>query len=286
MSKRILLILICSLSSLFGFSQSTSFSASVDKSRIVIGEPFQLILKATTRGSKQWLTIDTFPYFEILATSKVDTVKSRDTYTWQQTITLTSWDSGKQVIPSFLFAGKRSKPIPVTVSFTPFDPKQEYHDIKEIIEVEKEPRTVWYWYVALGLFLLALAALMFPAQKKGGVAATATPDETIFKKSLMQLGALQNSKESIDAKEFYTTMIAILRKYLYKRKGISSYSKTTDDLVQQVPHFKLRGEVANAFITTLKESDMVKFAQSEPSTAQRQKDLETIKAAIIAIEET
>jgi hypothetical protein len=282
---RVLFILIYAFYSLSGYCQQASFSATVDKSRIVIGEPFQLLLKGTATSSAEWLKIDTFPFFEILETGKVDTAKTGAVYIWQQNITLTSWDSGRHSIPSFSFAGKRSKPILITVSFAPFNPAQDYHDIKEIIEVEKEPRTVWYWYVALGLFLLGLAALMFPAQKRQAPL-EAAPDETIFKKSMQGLEALQKKGEEIDAKAFYTGLISILRTYLHKRKGISSYSKTTDDLVRQVPGFKLIKEEEVAFITTLQESDMVKFAQSQPTLSQREADLKTIKAAIIAIEES
>ncbi|MCW3074325.1 MAG: hypothetical protein JWP69_1394 [Flaviaesturariibacter sp.] len=286
MRSSVLFILMLFLSCLAGLAQQTSFTASVDKSRIVIGEPFKLLLKGTAPGavSKKWTSIDTFPYFEILETSKVDTVKNGSALVLQQTLTLTSWDSGRSQIPSFSFAGARSKPIVITVSFAPFNSAQEYHDIKEIIDVEKPPRTVWYWYVALGLLLIGLMTLLFPSRKQQPITEP-KPDETVFKKTIQQLEGLRSKRETSEAKEFYTELILILRNYLYKRKGIGSFSKTTEDLVQGLPVLKLKRDQEVAFIQSLQESDMVKFAQGQPALAQRERDLATIKAAIIAIEE-
>ena len=45
MRKRILVILFPLLSGLVGLAQSTSFSATVDKQQILIGEPFQLTVE-------------------------------------------------------------------------------------------------------------------------------------------------------------------------------------------------------------------------------------------------
>lgn len=268
-----------------GLTQKSFFTATVDKQRIVIGEPFQLRLNGTVSSAKsaEWARIDSFPYFEILSSSKVDTTLEGAQLHFQQTITLTSWDSGKWQIPAFSFAGNRSKPISVTVSFAPFDPAQDYHDIKEIIEVEKPERVVWYWYLALALFLLILAALMFPSKKRQPLSAEPRIDETVFKKSLAQLDALRQQADSEDSKTYYTTLVHIFRAYLQKRKSIESTSKTTEDLMRQLSALKLKRE--EALRQTLAESDMVKFAKYQPSADEKQTALQIIREAIIEIED-
>lgn len=283
MRVRQLFILAFLLIGVTAQSQKTVFTVTADKNRIVIGEHFQLTFKATMPKDKaaEWVQVDTFPYFEILETSKLDTLQEGNTLALTQTIKVTSWDSGGWQVPSFTFAGVRSKPIRITVSFAPFSPAQDYHDIKEIIEVEKEPRTVWYWYVALGLLLLGLAALMFPSKKRQPPSAPVV-DETVFKKSLLQLEALQQQSETESAKAYYTTLIDIFRNYLHKRKGIQSTSQTTDGLLIELSKLKLKEEAT--LRQTLTESDLVKFAKLQPTIAQKQEAWQTIRQTIIDIE--
>ncbi len=132
MKAQYYLTLFFLLSFLTGFSQTTSFSANTDKQKIVIGEPFDLTLKATiaTKDKIQWLAIDSIPHFEILNKAKIDTQVNNEVFILQQKIILTSWDSGKWPIPSFAFSKTiKSKPIVIDVSFSPFNPEQDYHDI-------------------------------------------------------------------------------------------------------------------------------------------------------------
>ncbi|MDB5196217.1 MAG: hypothetical protein JWP88_587 [Flaviaesturariibacter sp.] len=283
MRRRSLFIVFFIVSAIAGIAQKTAFTVTADKQRIVIGEPFNLTLEATIakKKSESWVQVDTFPYFEILETGKLDTLQEGAFVVLHQTIKVTSWDSGGWQVPAFTFAGIRSKPITVTVAFTPFNPAQDYHDIKEIIEVEKPPRTVWYWYVALGLLLLGLASLMFPSKKRQPPSETIM-DETVFKKTLLQLESLQMQIETQESKAYYTALIDIFRNYLNKRKGIQSTSQTTDGLLVALAKLNLKEEPA--LRQTLAESDMVKFAKLQPDNDQKQTAWQTIRKTIIDIE--
>ena len=270
------------------FCQISSFTASANKQKIVIGEPFDLTLKATIskKDSVQWLAIDTFSHFEILNTAKVDTQLNSETFILQQKITLTSWDSGKWPIPSIIFSKtKKSKPIVIDVSFSPFDANQDYHDIKDILEVPKPEKNLWYWYLIGAVLLLLLFLLLFPSKKKKKEDEVKKPDENIYKTSLLRLDKLKEAN-LVDPKIFYTELIDIFRDYLHKRKDIQSFSKTTDDLAIGISNLQLQINKQKVLLQTLRLSDLVKFAQYHPSATEQTESLEIIRQNIIDIENT
>ncbi len=280
------LVLIFILSFNLCFSQISSFTASTDKQKIIIGEPFDLTLKATIpkKDSVKWLTIDTFSHFEILSKAKVDTQLNNETFILQQKFTLTSWDSGKWPIPSIIFSKtKKSKPIVIDVSFSPFDANQDYHDIKDILEVPKPEKNLWYWYLIGAVLLLLLFLLLFPSKKKKKADEVKKPDENIYKTSLLRLDKLKKAN-LVDPKIFYTELIDIFRDYLHKRKSIQSFSKTTDDLAVQISDLQLQVNKQQVLLQTLRLSDLVKFAGYKSSASEQIESLEIIRQNIIDLE--
>ena len=141
MTGRIITILFFLFYTKVGLTQKTNATATVDRAQILIGEPFTLTIEATVPNAGYWPAIDTLPHFEIMQ-SKIDSQQNGEGLQIRHTLTLTSWDSGKWNIPPFIIRGlNRTKPIPITVSFSsPFDPNQEYHDVKDIMEGERPAR--------------------------------------------------------------------------------------------------------------------------------------------------
>jgi len=266
-------------------AQSISVAARVDKEKILIGEHFNLIIAATMPADRSagTLNIDTFPHFEILQ-ARVDTQQSGNDKIYQHTITLTSWDSGRWNIPSLSLPGSnRTKPITIDVSFSsPFDPQQEYHDVKDIMEVPKPGRETWFWYLIGLLLLILFFLLLFPPGRKKK-AEGFVPDETIYRKSLKRLDQLSRNADG-EPKQFHTELIAVFRDYLHKRKGIQSHSQTTEDLSRQLQVLNLEKDIQEPLTETLQLSDMVKFAKLRTSEAENKTSVENIKQAIIAIE--
>src|SRR5437870_4236493 len=87
-------------------AQPARVLTSLDKNEIVIGEQLKLKVELfilATNYKTQWLSIpDSLGHFEVIARSKVDSVYDNDRlFSITQTFTLTSFDSGKWVIPSF-----------------------------------------------------------------------------------------------------------------------------------------------------------------------------------------
>ncbi len=282
MNRLFLFILL--FSATHGFSQRTVVSATVSDQNILIGEQFQLSLEASAPTSLklQWFDIKDVPHFEILRRSKIDSQVNGNKLKLVQTFTMTSWDSGRWQLPSFsLPRSNRTKPITIEVSFSsPFDPKQPYHDVKNILEVNRPGQVKWYWYLVGLALLVALFLLLFPGKKKKKEEVLS---EGAFKKALKRLDALKK-KSPQDAKIFYTELIDIFREYLHHRKNIQSFSKTTEDLGRQVGQLHIPKNDYQQLLEILELSDFVKFARYQPSLSENQISFDVIKKSIGSIE--
>ena len=275
------------LLSLSAFTQKVTVTASSDKDKIVIGEQIKLTLEAVVPQQEviDWPKIDSLPHFEILNASKLDSQLSGEELLLKQTLTLTSWDSGRWQIPAFAIAGSnRTKPIVVEVGYSTFDRNQPYHDIKDIIDVDRPRVTYWYWYLIGAVLLIVFLLLLFPPKKKQPVVTTFVPDEGIYKQSITRLDKLRATAEG-DPKVFHTELVDIFREYLLKRKGIQSYSKTTDDLGVQLGQLQMPKTVYTSLLQTLRLSDLVKFARFQPTVDENKTAVDMIKQSITTIEE-
>jgi hypothetical protein len=267
-------------------AQSPTIAVSADKQKILIGEPLQLhfTITAADGSAVAPLHIDSIYHFEILQKSKTDTQLDGNLMRLKQTYTITSWDSGRWQIPSFqLASGHKTKSLIIDVGYTPFDVKQDYNDIKDILDVKRPQRTTWYWYVIGVALLIALFILIFPQKKKQPKAGPVSY-EGAYKEALQQLEKLKKQSADEDAKRYYTTLIDIFRSYLQRRKNIQSFSKTTEDIAQQLKQINMPANQYNTMVQTLQLSDLVKFAQYQPQPYDNKTALETIKKSIVTIE--
>lgn len=279
-----LLLLACTISLA---QKKNPVAATVDRNKILIGEQFDLILDARFPdvSSAGFFAVDSFPHFEIIAKSKVDTAAVGNEVLLSQRITLTSWDSGRWQLPSLALTRGlyKTKPIVMDVVFSsPFDPKQDYHDVKDILNVQKPTETKWYWYLLGALLVIGLFIILFPGKKKEKVETVIHPDA--FKTALADLHKLKKEQATKEAKVFYSGLIDVFRKYLLQRKGIHSFSQTTDDLALQIKPLQLSKEAYGDLVETLQLSDAVKFAKFMPTEEEKDESLIIIRKTIEAIE--
>jgi hypothetical protein len=258
---------------------------SFDRQRILLGEQMAVNVKAfVDKGATlDNFPLDTLPHLEILDASKIDTTLIGETLQLSQTLTVTSWDSGRWSLPTVLTAGVPSKTVFLDVAYTsPWDPARPYHDIKGIIPVKNPGKTTWWWYVIGLAVLAALFLLFFPEGKKEKKEVEL--DRNAYRKAMQELEKLEKER-GLDAKAYYTEMINVFRTYLKGAKGIQSFSKTTDDLSIQLQSQKMPQADYNHLVQTLRLSDMVKFAAYKPAENLDRDALNTIKQSITTIEQ-
>ncbi len=259
--------------------------SSATKNKILLGEPFELVIESSIPAGSivRSLTIDTIPHFEFLSPPVTDTIREARGIQIKTVFSLTSFDSGHWVIPSYSLSSRiRSDAIPIDVVFTPdFDSTKPYHDIKDVIAVEtKKQGNNWWYYLAGGVLLLLLAAMILRKKKKPVVKEVSSKDA--YGTAIDELQRLKKNKPS--SVEYYSRMVDIFRIYVEKRKGIQSMQKTTNDLVIKLQTLKPEKEKFDALVQALRMSDFVKFAKYQPTATDDEQSWMAIKNGIDELE--
>lgn len=274
---------------LAGAAQSkTTVKATIDRSQILIGEPIRLTLEADIPEHEpiRFFQADSIPHFEFLDKQKIDTSNTGRGTVLLQIIQITSWDSGHWVIPSFrLGENIATDTLPVDVGFTPFNPEQPYHDVKDIIEVtpKEEKETIKWWYIVAGAALLLLVLVLLFRKKKKPVIQTVEQPIDPFKKAIEKLEKLQNEKP--ETKEYYSRLVNIFREYIDAKKGIHSLQTTADELVVKLKALNMPTEQFDDLTQSLRIGDFVKFAKFIPSPEEDKKIFTIIYRCIQQIEQ-
>lgn len=262
--------------------------ASVDKNKILIGEHILLQLEADIPENEaiRFFSIDSLAHFEFLAIEKIDTSNTSNGTVLLQQIRLTSFDSGHWVIPPFVLDEKIvTDSIPIDVGFTsPFDPNQEYHDVKDVIDVNVEEKEQWWWWYAVAGGLILLILLIYFLTKKKVPKAVVVAPVNAYEEAMQDLEKLQNNKPA--AKQYYSALVDIFRLYVARKKGISSLQKTTDDLVVQLRSLNMKKDGFDKLAQALRLSDFVKFAKYQPEATDDISSLKTIRESIMDIEQS
>ncbi len=270
--------------------QSVMVTATVDKNRIIIGEPIKLKLEAALPAGTPmlWFDTDSLPHFELIDKGNIDS-SAADKY--EQIVTITSFDSGLYVIPplSLDLDGRSylTDSIPITVSFSAFDPEKDYHDIKDILEVEAVKKTYLKEILLAGgiLMLLLLAWFLYRKyRRKKPVTQVAAPFLSPLEEALRALEALK--KEPITEKQFYTGMNDIIRGFVYRKTGVTTMQKTNEEFILQLDKLGMPQDDFISLVQTLRMSDAVKFARYVPGEEENEKNYTVIRRSVEQLNNT
>ncbi len=266
----------------------STIKASVDKDKILIGEPIQLTIEAylSAKSVKSFFAIDSIEHFELLEKPVIDSANNKDGVNIKTVYKITSFDSGHWVIPSFsLSQDVKTDTIAIDVIFSEFDPNQEYHDIKDILEAKPYmKKTEWWWYAAGAALLFGLVWLYLQRKKKPQPVAAPKVVIRPYEEAMKQLEQLHRDKP--EAKQYHSKLTDIFRLYIFRKKGILSLQKTTDDLVVQLKELNLSKEQFDKLSQSLRLSDFVKFAKYIPTNDDDTSAFNEIKNAINNIEKS
>ncbi len=290
-------------------AQSPSVKSTVDKNNILIGE--QLHYKVSTSMPDNtyrlsWFNMtDTLGNFQVVKENKIDSATANGNLNFSQEIIITSFDSGRQVIPPLVLnvetlQGDSSfnlvtDSIPVNVSFAPMDSVKTFHDIKSIIEVKKQ--WPWWWWALLGVALLLLVfwirfLIKFFKKKK------ATPDFfnaklSPYDEAMKAIADLQkeqllqsNGSTNYKVKEYHTRLTSIVKRFISRKAKVYKMNLTSDELLIDINEYGLRKEQLSSFANCLRMNDAVKFAKYIPPQNESENCLEKTKEIITEINNT
>ena len=297
MFKRIQLITSCLLLLCAGtvtLAQDIRVKASVNRDRILIGEPILLQLEAELPEGMEmkWFRLDTIAHFEYIDRSPLDTAKGVSGIIYSQVLTITSFDSGSQVIPRMPLTVNNNRyltdSINIEVGYTAADPRQPYHDIKDIIDVPAVDNLYINYIIALVTILAIVALVWFLRKKKPvkEVVGARLPELSPFDKAMQALAGISRGALSTpgEVKQYHIRLNAILRDYLRARGVLRSPDSSNEQLVVSAKKV-MDTEQLYQLAQSLRLTDAVKFAKYQPGPEENEKVYEDIAATIRAVEE-
>jgi hypothetical protein len=275
--------------SFFANSQ-VSVKASVDRDRILIGEPINLVLQAYTPLGENvtWFNLDTIPGFEFIRKGKLDTIENVDNKKLEQKLVITSFDSGTVVLPPLeMTVGTRTyytDSVIVDVAYHNFDPAAEYRDIKAIAEVEDGSSDYIPWIIgAVTLVAIGLIVWLLRKKKKAiGSVDAAVPALPPYEEAMEKLELLKKYDWTLPGatKNYYTELNDIFRVFVMRRMQITSLEKTNDELIIQLRQSGMSKESFSQLAQSLRMSDFVKFARYQPEQSDNDHNREVIRSSI------
>lgn len=273
---------------------------AVDKNDILIGQQINYHVEASMPDNTyrlSWFSVpDSFGNFIAITKNKIDSNFSNGNLNFSQDIILTSFDSGRQVIPPLTLTAATldgdstfnlyTDSIAINVTYSPTDSIMPFHDIKNIIEVKKA-FPWWAWVlVGLGIVLLIiwiLFLLKFFKKKKN----TKIFESKLspYDESMQLLNDLEkeNLLQQNKFKEYHSRLTEIFKRYLSRKTNTYQLHLTTDELLIELNGFDLPKEQISTFANCLRMGNVVKFAKYIPPAFENEKCFSQTKEMIIAI---
>lgn len=274
--------------SLFTFlSSAQTFTATLDRDKIVIGEQVTLTIEASKINTDNSFIVawpqlaDTINNTEIVKRSTIDTIAINGLYTYQQTFTITSFDSGKWQLGPFtiLLENKKSNkkikfttiPLFLSVLFVDVSNLKDYHAIKDIVDVEVQYN---WWIPAAIVAAIVLIVLLFyfiikKARKPKTVAQPALQG-TALERALQKLRHLQEEElnDEDEIKLFHINIDAVCRQYFKEEIGMNALQITTPELIQRMNIYLQQPELKKQFQQLMYMNSAVKFAKYFPPKSE------------------
>ncbi len=283
------------------FGQSPKVKTTVDKMDIIIGQQIHYRVETSMPDNTYrlgWISVpDSFGNFVPVTREKIDSTYSNGNWNYSQQIIITSFDSGRQVIPQLPLSvstldGDSSftvftDSIPINVTYSPADSTLPFHDIKNIIEVKK----IFQWWIwaligAVAILLIVLIIYFIKKSKKKKDTGIFESKVSPYDEAMELLDELQkeNLIEKNEIKEYHIRLSEIFKRYLSRKTNAYQMHLTTDELLVELNEMDLSREKISAFANCLKMGNAIKFAKYTPPVFENEKCFSETKEMIKAIQ--
>ena len=278
-------------------------TAKADTTRIRIGEPVKVDLTAKVmlyalKGANIKVIFPNIPdssnHIELVERTQLDTTGSNDNQRiWRQTVTFTSFDSGRWELPPMKFEvysvtdgsydSVFTDPIFIDVGTVAVDTTKAFKPIKPLRVVGIN----WldYWFLVLGGFLLITAIIlyftMWRNRKKAPKPLPIVPSKSPFERAVEALDKLEKEQPwQTDVKGYYTSLTDVLRNYFEQQFNIPAMEQTTAELMDDIKPVTILNQQRNEIYAILSLADLAKFAKLQPSPQEHEDSLRKARAVV------
>lgn len=240
---------------------------------------------------------DSINHLEIVSRSPLDTAGSNEQQKlWKQTITLTSFDSGRWELPPMKFEvfsvtdgsydSVFTEPIAIDVNTVAVDTTKAFKPIKPLRRVAWNLLDYWPWL--LGILLLVTAVVLYfvywRKRKPAPKPPPAKPAKSPYEVAMDELAQLGKDKPwNTDVKLYYTQLTDVLRQYFEQQFHIAALEQTSAELMQNIKPVTVLNQQRDKLQSILTLADLAKFAKLQPSPQEHE---DCLQKAIAVVEWT
>ena len=269
--------------------------ASISQNSILIGEKTTITYSIPLNGNKKPLfkpekgvmpsriiskngivSAENSEQLEILSPFKDTIINAENSRWWIGVYEITAWDSGFYNIegpPIKLSNATFHFPvIELRADLVKAKKGQAIYDIKEsFAEIPTEPFSIkkftknnWWWMLIL--IALGIGTFYYFRKKTNQQSRKPAMELTLTELTLQAIETLEKSRlwEKQKTKEHFIELSLLIRSYLSERFTINLLEKTTYETKLLLQQKRLDDRTIETIILLLTESDMVKFAKSQP----------------------
>ncbi|QEM06565.1 hypothetical protein DIU31_024750 [Mucilaginibacter rubeus] len=275
-----------------GRAQNFGAKATLDKKSILIGEQTQLNLSIRFHAKDSIgfpKLADSIGKIRIV-NFKADTAFDKGDQsieTINRHYTITAFDSGTYIIPSYVFKSPVGDLLTDTLNLdvrtVAVDTTKAFYDIKQPLAVKY---TFWDWLrdnwklvtgILLGLIVIgAVVYYLLKRPKKEVIVEEVKPDIPLHIQALQKLEEIKNKQlwQHDQVKQYYIELSDVVREYLEKRYNIQALEQTSEEIFASLRHMDIASEDRNLLRQLLILADMVKFAKEKPAANENEKSME------------
>lgn len=289
--RNTVLAALLSLVSIVGASGQEVLSSTFSRDTILIGDQVEWGARVNVPADVTiWvdsLLNPVVPGVELIKEYTFDTLKKRKNhYDIDMKAIITSFDSGSYYLPRqviYFYKGEELVDTVVIegrnleVTTIPIDTATyQMYDIKGPYTYPVTFKEVIPW-AGLGILLLVIAYIIYKAIRNRrenrslfGKPVVSDPPHITALRSLEEIRGKklwQNNKE----KEYYTEITDTIREYLDSRYGISTFEKTTSEIVKELEGMDVSGSEWEELKEMFNVSDLVKFAKYKASEGENER---------------
>jgi hypothetical protein len=275
-----------------GRAQNFGAKATLDKKSILIGQQTQLNLsirfhaKDSIGFPKLADSIGNIHIVKVKADTAFDP-GDKSVKTINRHYTITAFDSGAYVIPSYKFQSPvgelQTDTLMLDVKTVAVDTTKGFYDIKQPLTIKY---SFWdwlrdHWKLVIGIWLAVIvvaAAIyyMLKRPKKEVVVEEVKPILPPHMEALQKLDEIKSKQlwQHEQVKQYYIELSDVVREYLEKRYSIQALEQTSEEIFASLRGMDIASEDRNLLRQLLVLSDMVKFAKEQPVAFENEKSME------------